>query len=84
MARILLLLGLLVLALFWALGRRRDGAGSAKAGPGPVGAPPGPMPMVACAHCGLHLAQAEAVQDAEGRWFCSEDHRAQGARGARG
>lgn len=81
MARILLLLGLLVLALFWALGRRRDGDGSAKAAPGPVGAPPAPAPMVACAHCGLHLAQAEALQDAEGRWFCSEDHRARGARG---
>jgi len=80
MARILLLLGLLVLALFWAFGRRRDGTAQAPGGRDPVAPSPGPQPMVGCAHCGLHLPQAEAVQDGEGRWFCSEDHRARGGR----
>lgn len=31
--------------------------------------------MVACAHCGLHLPQADAVSDASGQSFCSAEHR---------
>ena len=33
-----------------------------------------PVEMVRCAHCGLHLAAAEAVADSEQR-YCSEAHR---------
>ena len=43
-------------------------------------APPGEA-MVACAHCGLHLPQSEAVVDAGGRPYCSEAHRLAGPRG---
>jgi uncharacterized protein len=32
-----------------------------------------PMPMVACLHCGVHLAQGEAVQGARGV-YCSSEH----------
>ena len=82
MARILLLLGLLVLALFWAFGRRRDpSVRTRREEPGRPSAPRAGTPsMVRCAHCGLHLPEAEAVQDGEARWFCSEDHRVRGAR----
>ncbi|MDR3065714.1 MULTISPECIES: PP0621 family protein [Comamonas] len=31
--------------------------------------------MVACAHCGLHLPQADAVTDTSGQSFCSAEHR---------
>ncbi|MCA6218864.1 hypothetical protein KGA65_20165 [Ideonella sp. B7] len=76
MARILLLLVAVVLGLAWAT-RRRD------SGP-TVGTPKRPeaprlQAMVRCAHCQLHLPAAEALQDAEGRWYCCEAHRRQGA-----
>ena len=29
--------------------------------------------MVACAHCGLHMPQADAVTDTSGQSFCSAD-----------
>ncbi len=31
------------------------------------------MPMVRCAHCGLHLPSSEAVA-ADGRLYCSQEH----------
>ncbi len=34
--------------------------------------------MVACAHCGLHIPQSEAVQRA-GQSYCSQEHAGQGA-----
>lgn len=51
----------------------------------PRGAPkaerPGqPDTMVACAHCGVHLPQADAVADAAGRPYCSDAHRLAGPR----
>lgn len=39
-----------------------------------------PMPMLACAHCGVHLPQSEALTDAAGRPYCSEAHRRSGPR----
>lgn len=33
--------------------------------------------MVQCAHCGVHLPLSEAVSDASGVQFCSEEHRLQ-------
>ncbi|WP_235972180.1 PP0621 family protein [Aquariibacter albus] len=42
----------------------------------PVARPPRPpAEIVACAHCGLRLPQAEAVQAGDGRFFCGEAHR---------
>ncbi len=40
---------------------------------------PGAMPstpgrMVRCAHCGLHLPEAEALHGADGRDYCSPAH----------
>ena len=31
------------------------------------------VPMVRCAHCGLHLPGSEAIA-ADGRHFCSQEH----------
>ena len=71
----LVLLGVIVLA--WVLffkGRRK---------PPPVGrgdATPQVAPMIACAHCGVHLPQTEALFDAAGRPYCGEAHRLAGPR----
>ena len=32
--------------------------------------------MVACTHCGMHLALSEAVAGTGSRYFCSDAHRA--------
>ncbi len=39
-----------------------------------------PVPMLACAHCGVHLPQTEALTDAAARPYCSEAHRRLGPR----
>ena len=36
--------------------------------------PVGPVVMVQCAHCGLHLASSDALPDGS-RLYCSEGHR---------
>jgi uncharacterized protein len=36
--------------------------------------PAEPQPMVACAHCGVHLPKADALTAASGT-FCGEAHR---------
>ncbi len=73
---VLLLLVLVVVGLVF-FGRRR-------AVPPPdkptARKPDGPQAMLACAHCGVHLPQAEALMDAAGRPYCSEAHRLHGPR----
>lgn len=32
-------------------------------------------PMVQCAQCGIHLPGSEAVPGADGRVYCSDEHR---------
>lgn len=45
--------------------------------PGPAARRPiGPAPMVACAHCGMHLPQDEAVRGQRG-FYCGHEHRRQ-------
>jgi uncharacterized protein len=39
-----------------------------------------PQAMVSCAHCGVHLPQADALLDAAGRPYCGEAHRQAGPR----
>ncbi len=39
---------------------------------------PATAPMVRCAHCDLHLPSDEALQDGQGRTYCSETHRQAG------
>jgi uncharacterized protein len=71
------LLLLIVLALvFYMLGRKRQ---PPPAQPPASSAPPVPagrgQPMVACAHCGLHLPEQESLPGRGGA-FCSTEHRA--------
>lgn len=83
MAKLLLVLGVLVVALaWWTLGRRRDGGtGEDRAARRPGADRRGaPATMLACAHCGVHLPQSEAVFDVGGRPYCSEAHRLAGPR----
>ena len=78
-----LLVLLVVLVVAWMLLRRREPPaappkeGAAADGKRP---PAAPQAMLACAHCGMHLPQAEAQMDAAGRPFCSEAHRLAGPR----
>lgn len=76
---VVLLLVLLAAVAWLALGRRR-GRGDTPAPPPPPAAPGTPQAMVACAHCGVHLPQADALQDAAGHAYCSEAHRRAGPR----
>lgn len=63
------------LLLMRSLGRR----GASKKPPEPaVRAPAGPAQMVVCAHCGVHLPRDEARFDAQGRAYCSDEHRLAG------
>ena len=68
-----LLLVLVVLVLALLLGTRRRPAKPAprsrRAAPTPQ-----PLPMLACAHCGVHLPQAEALVDPDGHGYCCEAH----------
>ena len=78
-----LLVLLVVLVVAWMLLRRREPpAAPPKEGAAVDGkrTPAAPQPMLACAHCGMHLPQAEAQMDAAGRPFCSEAHRLAGPR----
>jgi uncharacterized protein len=74
-----LLLLLVVAFAFWLLKTKTRAAPP----PGRKAPPPAPEPataMLACVHCGLHLPQADTVQDAAGRVYCSEAHRLAGPR----
>ncbi len=77
-----LLLLVVVAFAFWLLKTKGRSAppphrkGSPKA---PKAPEPTPQ-MLACVHCGVHLPQADTVQDAAGRAYCSEAHRLAGPR----
>ena len=79
-----LILLLVIAVVGWLMiGRRRrppDGGKPGPKRPAPKSAESTPQAMLACVHCGVHLPQAEAVQDAAGRPFCSEAHRLAGPR----
>jgi len=64
-----LLLAALAAILWWAWGKSRR--------PRPAAPPRREIPpekMVACARCGVHLPESDALA-ANGRFYCSEDHR---------
>jgi len=76
MMKFLLLIAVIAVAL-WMLKSKASGRGGAQRPPKP---PSGPQPMLACAHCGVHLPQVDALMDAGGRPFCTEAHRLAGPR----
>ena len=73
----LLVLLVLGFGLWSLLNRLRGGRRGSKRqdSPGKGAAPPAtPVEMVECAHCGLHLAAADAVAESS-RLYCSDAHR---------
>lgn len=79
--KFLVLLLVLLGAVAWlALGRRKTPPpGNGAKTPAP---PATPQAIVSCAHCGVHLPEADTLQDAAGRRYCSEAHRLAGPRSA--
>jgi uncharacterized protein len=58
----------------WLWRRNRDAdASQTTPPPTPTSAEPRLQDMVACAHCGVHLPQAEAIHGPRG-WYCSPRH----------
>lgn len=81
-----LVLVLLVAALIWwarASRRPRGGAGQSSTDGAKADARAQSPVMVECAHCGLHLPRTEALAGPGGT-FCSEAHRAAGAKATPG
>lgn len=77
------LLVLLVVGIgLWALfGRSRRQAGPPTAPPPQKPAEATELvPMLTCAHCGVHLPREDAVLDAGGRAYCGDAHRLAGPR----
>jgi uncharacterized protein len=73
------LLVLVVIGVLWMLFKRSGSRIGRDDDPSPPTVKP-TSAMLACAHCGLHLPQAEVVADAAGRPYCSDTHRAAGPR----
>lgn len=73
----LLVLLVALVGLWWLWGR---GAGRRTPDGGPATkAKPASVEMVACAHCGVHLPQVDALAAGDA-FFCSEPHRKAGPR----
>lgn len=87
MWRLLLIVAVVLAVMAWL---RRPSSKSGQAAETPPESPPEAPPkapsatpatvdpMLPCAHCGLHVPAAEAVQDEQGRAYCSAAHRAAG------
>jgi uncharacterized protein len=73
----LLLLLVVGVVLFLMFGRQRK---APEKGRPATRRPNEPSPMLACAHCGVHLPRDEAVLDAAGRPYCGDAHRIAGPR----
>ena len=75
---------LLALGGLWITRSLRSGAKVPPAATPPEKPRPGTatLTMRACTHCGVHLAESDAVLDAQGRAFCSDAHRRAGPREA--
>ncbi|MBI5721781.1 MAG: hypothetical protein HZC37_29260 [Burkholderiales bacterium] len=80
MLRLLIVVAVVVGLVLWFLKGRRIGAPPGGRGGAPGQANAKPAPMVACAHCGVHLPRPDASFDAEGRSYCGEAHRVAGPR----
>ena len=80
MAKLLLLLVVIGIALWLISGRRRGRRPDASTRTGKSAETKAAAPMLACVHCGMHVPQDEASFDVGGRAFCSEAHRLAGPR----
>lgn len=88
--RNLLLFVLFLIGVFYVRRALQRGADSGRQGdrPAPGGAQaeaptrnaePAFEPMLACAHCGLHVPESEGVKGG-GHFYCSDEHRRLGPR----
>jgi uncharacterized protein len=79
MLKLILFVAVVVTALWLFKSRARSSTDAPPQRPPP---PAGqkPQPMLACAHCGVHLPQADVLTDADGRPYCTEAHRLAGPR----
>lgn len=75
---LVLVVGIVLLAMS-ARGRRGADDGARSGGDAARGRRKA-APMLACAHCGVHLPREDAVLDAGGRAYCSQAHRLAGPR----
>jgi uncharacterized protein len=78
MLRFLLIFFLiLVLVFYWRNRHTRDDQSQTKSKSKPMPSSTPAIEMVACAHCGLHLARDSAVQGRKSlqAWYCGEPHR---------
>lgn len=74
MMKLILLLAVLAIAIWYWLVQRKNPTDSTE-----TRTPPGTAEnIVVCAHCHLHVPESEAIQ-AEGRHYCCEEHRKLGA-----
>ena len=71
LTRLLLVLFLVLLVLWWARSRRRDKVDP----PAPKPTRELPLAIVPCAHCGVHLPRRDALPGPGGALYCSEAHR---------
>lgn len=69
-----LIVVLVVGLVLWLLLRGRSG-GKSGSGDGAGRRGVGPVQMVACARCGVHLPRHDALVDGQGRLFCGGEHR---------
>ena len=69
--RFLLIVFVILLIVFWWREARKPKVRDAEHKPKPAAKP---QAMVRCAHCGLHVLEADAVVGAHGV-YCSEAHR---------
>lgn len=72
----LVVLGIvLAVYLLWRQGRR-SARGDERAEHGPAASPAAqPQDMVRCATCAVHLPRQDALAGADGRLYCSQEHR---------
>jgi uncharacterized protein len=70
----LVLLVVLVVAVGIWRSRRAADASAPKPPPAPLALP---QHMLACAHCGIHIPQAEALMS-DGHAYCSDQHQRSG------
>jgi uncharacterized protein len=73
--KLLLVLAVVLLGAWW-IGRARDG----RSAPRRSRRQARPVPMVSCAHCGVHLPSGDALRDGHGTPYCSPAHRSAGPR----
>lgn len=77
MKYLVLIAVLLLVYLLWrhqrAQEEREESAERPPAAPPPTALPP--QDMVRCPVCAVHLPREDAVADAQGRLFCSPEHR---------